>query len=183
MAYEPAAIANYFIEVAEKNGESLTPMKIQKLVYFSHGWHLAFTDMELIDEPVQAWKFGPVIKSLYHDMKSYGNIGVDSPLRRLRRNSSVPEAKSGSIDDIFKQFEFYVPELRADDEYTKPLLDEIWKIYSRFTASQLSNMTHEPGSPWSTVVAQFNGDPPPNTSIPTPLIKEYFVSLESKAKS
>jgi uncharacterized phage-associated protein len=62
MPYPAAAIANEFIKVAKRNGVLLTPMKLQKLVYFAHGWYLALLGKPLINEPVEAWKFGPVIQ-------------------------------------------------------------------------------------------------------------------------
>ena len=37
MRYDPRAVANYFLELAEAHGQGLTPMKLQKLVYFANG--------------------------------------------------------------------------------------------------------------------------------------------------
>ena len=77
MAYEAKAIANYFLEKAKAEGNSLTPMQVQKLVYFAHGWYLGLFGEPLIKESVQAWSYGPVIPSLYQEFKRFGNQGID----------------------------------------------------------------------------------------------------------
>ncbi|QLH42366.1 MAG: DUF4065 domain-containing protein [Coxiellaceae bacterium] len=53
-------------------------MKLAKLIYVAHGWSLALNDVPLIDEAVQAWKFGPVIESVYHEFKHFGNDVINS---------------------------------------------------------------------------------------------------------
>ena len=71
--YSAKAIANYFLDKADEESISLTPMKIIKLVYIAHGWYLALTDKPLIKDYVEAWTYGPVIPDLYHEFKKYGN--------------------------------------------------------------------------------------------------------------
>lgn len=58
------AIANHFIMRRWRDGVHVSPMKLQKLVYFAPGWYLALFNKPLIDERVEAWKFGPVILSM-----------------------------------------------------------------------------------------------------------------------
>ncbi|HEY1718789.1 MAG TPA: type II toxin-antitoxin system antitoxin SocA domain-containing protein, partial [Verrucomicrobiae bacterium] len=59
--FKSIAVANRFIELAQKSDSKLTLMKLLKIVYFAHGWHLALRDKSpLIDDTVEAWKFGPV---------------------------------------------------------------------------------------------------------------------------
>ena len=41
MAYSALTVANYFIQHAENLGARMSPMKLQKLVYYANGWHLA----------------------------------------------------------------------------------------------------------------------------------------------
>lgn len=122
----PFAIANYFIRKAAEEGVPLSPMKLIKLVYIAHGWHLAITGKPLIREPIEAWKYGPVIESLYHAFKRYGNANL--PL-----SAEVPNAAI------------------KDDPDLKKLLDKVWDSYSKYTAAQLSTLTHRPGTPWKTV--------------------------------
>ena len=77
MAEAPETIANYFISKALADGIKLTLLQLIKLVYLAHGWHLGLTGRPLISETVQAWKYGPVIKSLYDRFKRYDSQPLD----------------------------------------------------------------------------------------------------------
>src|SRR5437870_3577302 len=83
MAYEARAIANYFLDLAKLANQELNPMKIQKLVYYAHGWNLALDGQPLIDEAVEAWTYGPVIPSLYHEFKKYGGGPITSKASKI----------------------------------------------------------------------------------------------------
>lgn len=142
MPYPAAAIANEFMKLAGPSGQPLTPMKLQKLVYFAHGWFLALFGRPLVNEPVQAWKFGPVIPSLYHALKVYGNDPVRSRMRDADFHFPADEpgiAHEYSIDDGFNANE---------NGIARELIRKVWEVYGGFSAIQLSNLTHEPGSPW-----------------------------------
>lgn len=43
----------------------MTAMKLQKLVYYSHAWHLVWAEEALFPEPIEAWANGPVVRELY----------------------------------------------------------------------------------------------------------------------
>ena len=66
------AIANEFLELAAREGVSLSQMKLQKLVYFAYGWSLALRGDPLVNEQVECWDYGPVFPSLYRRTKRYG---------------------------------------------------------------------------------------------------------------
>jgi uncharacterized phage-associated protein len=171
MRYNPKAIANYFLTVAKEQNKTLTPMKVQKLVYFANGWHLALKGTPLIDEQVEAWKFGPVIPSLYSAFRRFGDQPITEPAEHLSTelidawkmsfHRSVP-----SLDDIPEQANF-----------AKALLDRIWAIYGGYTAVQLSNETHQAGTPWDKVSKHYGGSIPRRTDIPPDDMKEYFHAL------
>lgn len=174
MPYDPKAIANYFLDVAERDGQSLSPMKLQKLVYYANGWHLAIKDTPLINEQVEAWPYGPVIPSLYREFRQFG----DQPI--------VGHACIFESDDPWQselvRFEPSIDDDAAQADFTKQLLDRIWEKYGHYTATQLSNDTHMPGSPWRDIYKHYDGEIPRGTDIPIESLKKYFRGL-AKAKA
>jgi uncharacterized phage-associated protein len=140
MAYDAAAIANYFLDLADRSGADLDPMKIQKLVYFAHGWHLALRDAPLINERIEAWEYGPVIPTLYGQFKKFGNGKITERALKFEFDGRKILYKPSSLDS------------QADEnanQFTKPLLDRIWEVYGKLSGIQLSNVTHADGSPWA----------------------------------
>jgi uncharacterized phage-associated protein len=154
---ETIKIASYFIVNGATDGEGISPMKLQKLVYFAHGWHLAFVDKELISEPVEAWRYGPVIPSIYHSFKQYGN---------------------SKILDI----ESYAENIKFLDVALIKFLGLIWESYKSFSALELSELTHAKDSPWEQVVRNSGGikSLPHHQTIPNEIIKEYFKQIYSE---
>ncbi|MCC7437458.1 MAG: DUF4065 domain-containing protein [Armatimonadetes bacterium] len=73
--YDSRIVGNSFLDIALKDGTALTPMKLLKLVYIAHGWHLGIMGKPLISDEVQAWKYGPVIPKLYSRALSLRNSG------------------------------------------------------------------------------------------------------------
>ncbi len=43
----------------------MTAKKLEKLVYYSQAWHLAWHRRPLFPETIEAWALGPVIRHLY----------------------------------------------------------------------------------------------------------------------
>ena len=60
--YHAQQIADYFLFKAEQQGqERLSHMKLQKLLYYAHGLHLAVGRGPLFPEIIEAWTYGPVV--------------------------------------------------------------------------------------------------------------------------
>jgi len=117
--------------IAAEHGENIDPMKLLKLVYYAHGWSLALLNRPLIDEQVQAWKYGPVVASVYHAFKFFG----EEPITEL----------TAEFKDDGKA---YTPVVPSNTDERK-LLERVWERYGHFSGVQLSNMSHEADSPWS----------------------------------
>jgi uncharacterized phage-associated protein len=159
--YPSKAVANCFIELEKANPQTstLTPMKLQKLLYFAHGWHLALAKgTALFTEPVEAWSYGPVVSDIYHEFKSFGLDPITEP--------------ATNIDD---KLELTTPQIgnEEQDNQVKDFLAKIYGTYGKYTGVQLSNATHQPGSPWS-VIREKCGENDRHVVIPNPLIQQYF---------
>jgi uncharacterized phage-associated protein len=146
MAYEVKVVANDFLDLARRDGEILDPMKIQKLVYLAHGWNLALHGDSLIKQNVEAWPYGPVIRSLYDEFKKYRA----SP---IAEKASAPEGAE------------------TIGENPKRLIEAVWSKYRPYSAIQLSMFTHEPGYAWDLTIK----DCGPYSTIPNDVIRDEFV--------
>jgi len=161
--YNSLAVANNFIDLAINLGDkSVTPMKLQKLVYFAHGWHLALSEQQvpLLSESVQAWKFGPVIRSIYHEFKDCGN----EPIEKMAEVFSC---------DMDSRFNSMVPKIEPESE-SFALIKKIWEVYGKYTGVQLSNATHLPGTPWYITWEVNGGKNEHGAIIPNNLIADFF---------
>jgi uncharacterized phage-associated protein len=147
MTYSPLLIANYFIEKSLSSGQIITPMKVVKMVYIAHGWHLAVLGKPLIAESVQAWKYGPVIPSVYHAFKVFGSDPIKAPLT------------PGNTE-----YDLIAPQ-------TREILDRVWEAYGQYSALQLSSITHLPNTPWEQIAHK--GE----TIIPDDLILDHYEQL------
>ena len=164
MGYPVKAIANYFIGKYGKNG--ITPLKLQKLVYLAHGWHYAFKDDPLVDDEfAEAWEYGPVFPSLYHEFKHRGNRPIMDFATEIDYESVVdPDA-----DIIVK-----TPQISDDDTFTQGLLDRIWEKYGPYTGVHLSDLTHRQGSPWQITRSRMENASIKNVNIENEEIKKYY---------
>ncbi len=153
-----AAVANHFVELAGRSGATVTPLQLQKILYFAHGWHLALRDAPLLDERVEAWKYGPVIPSVYRHFKHFGNRGIDRPATEYD-----PATRAWAV-----------PRIPADD-WLRAFLSRIWEVYSRYSGGQLVALTHSAGAPWEVTVAAMGGAFVRGTDIDDRLIRDYFL--------
>ena len=122
MAYKAIDIARKLIFMAQNDepngGERLTNLKLQKLLYYQQGFHLAFFVTPLFSDSVEAWMYGPVIPSVYEEYSSYGS-------------SSLPEVNNAIS-------------LTNEEE---ELFNEVYDAYRDFSAIGLMNRTHKE-KPW-----------------------------------
>lgn len=150
MTYSPKEIADYFLFIG-KEDPTMTPMKLIKLVYIAHGWYFGLNNEKLINEPVQAWKYGTVIPSLYETFRHF---------------------KGAKITDIPKE----EPDTISTED--KSFLKKIYEVYKKYNGLELSAKTHQPNTPWSiTWNKLINGSGEINLNISDDLIRNYYKDL------
>ena len=98
----------------------LSPLHLQKLLYYCQGWSLALLGRPLFHQPLCAWKYGPVVRDVYDLFKgrSSGVLAEQIPV------TGVPMAATPAA-----------------------LVEMVWREYIRFTPGELVAMTHRE-TPW-----------------------------------
>jgi uncharacterized phage-associated protein len=155
--YDARGIANYFIDRAFQRGATITVMTLLKVLYFAHAWHLVKFGRPLVAQPFEAWKYGPVNRVVYDQLKELGKKPIQNKL------------KSFNIDIC----EFVETPFACDKEINN-FLNNIFDYYSQFHPFQLSDLTHESGSPWDVVWKTAERQAVPGMIIPDSLIIKWF---------
>jgi uncharacterized phage-associated protein len=158
MTHSALSIANAFLDVAKAEGKGISPMKLQKLVYYAHGWYLGLFGEPLIDETIEAWKYGPVIQPIYHEFKCFGSSDITC---------------AATVFDV-DTFDLIEPRPEGDEDVLA-LIKTIWHEYGSFSALKLSSMTHISNGPWAK--ARVGHEEARSVPIPNESIKQYFEKL------
>ncbi len=121
MMYKASDIAKYFIRCANLEAEGvITNMKLQKLLYYAQGFHLALFDAPLFAETIEAWQYGPVVPEIYR-------------LYKFHARNALPEAADFNPEVIKLE--------------TREFIDEVYEVFGKYTGTALANLTHEE-APW-----------------------------------
>lgn len=114
-------VANYFlVQTDDEAGDTVSNLKLQKLVYYAQGFHLALKGTPLFPEQLQAWNHGPVSPALYQTYKTFGAGALPVP---------------GDFDSAC-----------LTPEETE-VLDDVYQVYGQFSAWKLRDLTHDE-APW-----------------------------------
>ncbi|WP_425362776.1 Panacea domain-containing protein [Candidatus Tisiphia endosymbiont of Hybos culiciformis] len=109
-------IANYFLVLVDrKAGDTITQLKLQKLIYFAQGISLALFDRPLFAEEIEAWEHGPVTRSLCSTFGNFEDDGIPPP------------------EEI--RFAIY-------SKNQKELIYKVYSFYGEHTAAYLRNLIH-----------------------------------------
>lgn len=116
------AVAKYILRKRTAEGDAVTPMQLIKLVYIAHGLMLGAYGRPLIDEAVEAWQYGPVVPSVYHETKAFRS----SPVTGIGAPSN---------------YSFDPQEVKA--------MDTASRLFGSKNGVALSSLTHKQGTPWT----------------------------------
>lgn len=155
----PIAVANKILEVAKGTDDPyVTPMQLIKLTYLCHGWMLGLVGRPLLNESVQAWRYGPVVKSLYDAVKNYKDQPVTSPIS-VNIFGHVPKNDLDATDN--------------------DIIEQVYNIYGHWDGIALSALTHKQGTPWEITWMQHGQ----NAVISNDLIENHYKRLYGELTS
>ena len=120
------SVANTIIYNALKERKSMSPMKLQKLLYMLYACFIAKTKESLFSDRFEAWQYGPVLPNVYFEFKRFG---------------------SGNIIDLYTSGDgraYYIPESGIFGE----CFSKVWGKFKDYTGMQLSKITHEDEGAW-----------------------------------
>jgi uncharacterized phage-associated protein len=139
-------VANYILWLSDDSdsGELISNLKLQKLLYYCQGFHLAMFDQPLFPNEIQAWQHGPVVKEIYQLFQGQGAIAAPNDADR-----------KNAVDSL------------TDDQ--KEMIDNVYNLYGQFSAWRLREMTHQE-APW----VESYQEGVLNKVIPNQLMKDYF---------
>lgn len=140
MIYSSKAVANWFIETASKENQTINLIKLIKLVYIAQGISLVI-DNPLLDEKIQAWPYGPVIQSVYYNFKKH----YLDPITELAIETQEEPIDKNKLE--FQAFRF-IPRVYKQDNAAQEILNATWKIFGTWTDVELANWSSQAGSPW-----------------------------------
>jgi|CXWL01.1.fsa_nt_gi uncharacterized phage-associated protein len=119
-------VAKLFLSWANSEGDVITNLKMQKLLYYADAWHLVNFKKQLFAENILAWPLGPVVREVYDAFKRFGSAPI------AYKNTNREAEKFTKSQVIF--------------------LKEFYGIYIRLTAHELVDMTHN-DEPWKQAFA------------------------------
>jgi uncharacterized phage-associated protein len=84
---------------------------------------LALRGTKLYYEDTRAWNFGPVVPELYEKLRKYGSSKV---IEKIDTSDTV-----------------------EPDEDSLEIIKAVYDNYKKYSGMQLSDLTHQNGTPWS----------------------------------
>lgn len=122
-------VAQYLVFRFSFDGEPITNLKIQKLLYYVYVWYLVHRKKRCFDERFQAWPIGPVLPSIYNSLKIYKASPIDPDFTDVADEDDLNHLKSEIGQDLLE------------------FVDNIYEKYGTKSAFELVGLTHN-ALPW-----------------------------------
>ncbi len=141
--------------IFEKAGE-ITPLALQKILYYTQGIFMVNYDRPLFAEECQAWVHGPVYEKVYEIFKSF---------------------KYDPIDD--KRFIIFRDRFQKLTDDEKEVIDIVLNSFGMYSSKTLERITHKE-APWADAYEGGNGWGYTNEPITKEAIRDYFKSISQE---
>ena len=151
LGIKPLKVAQYFIDQCDISaGDSVTHLKIQKLLYYTQAWGLVIIKKSFFKEKFQAWAHGPVLPSVYKDLKFYGFANIAG--EKIAEYDTFPDGAAS-------------------------VLSEVWGAYGELSAKHLELLTHQE-FPWNEARGNIPPDARSDAEINPDTMIDYYSKLQ-----
>jgi uncharacterized phage-associated protein len=140
-------VADYFLWFAREHGDLVTPLKLQKLMFYADAWHMVMHGEELIDEPFEAWVHGPVHRDTYVRFSAH------------KWNPIPGDAEKPVMAERIEKF-----------------LNDVYRVFGGFSAYELEQMTHQE-APWKAARGDLALDAACNAPIDKSLTRAFYTEM------
>ena len=96
----------------------ISPLRLQKLLYYCQGWALALLGRPLFRQPLEAWKRGPVVVEVYE--KFQGTRDGLTPERAGTTTTLLPAAEAALVEMVWREYARYTPEELCEMTHAEP---------------------------------------------------------------
>jgi uncharacterized phage-associated protein len=132
--FDPRAIANLLLDIADQLGLEISNLALQKLLFFAHGHFLMETGKPLMLGAFEAWNNGPVHPAVYQAFKNSGRTPIRD--RAFGRNVMTGEVR--------------VLSLPSNDSATHHIR-RVLGAYGHLSPGLLVAISHAPKGPWAVI--------------------------------
>ncbi len=130
-------MAKYTILRLLQNGNSITPLKLQKVLYYLQAWYMVYFHKELLfDNQPEAWVNGPVYRSVYDEYKLMGMYDQFSMSDFGLEPDDVPNVLNGLKDSMNLSGRGW------------NLVEDVLRHYGSMSQDRLVFLTHSQ-APWN----------------------------------
>lgn len=134
--------------------EEVTPLMLQKLIYFIQGVYSALYGRPIFEEDCRAWVHGPVYPKVYDLFRDFKYNPIDDPR--------------------FAVFEGSAEHLTADERRAADLVINTFGIYG---GKAMERITHQE-APWQNARSGYDDQIPSNKTLTKDSIREYYVAVD-----
>lgn len=142
-----STVARYILRHFQQAGDPISNLKLQKLLYYCQGWHLAVRGEPLFGDRLEAWVHGPVQPGVYGSYKHYKWLSITEE----------------------------IPEVDLTPEEIG-VIQEVLAVYGSDSGYKLELRTHTE-APWIAARGGIPNDQESNSVIPPEAMLQYFRSL------
>lgn len=142
-------VAGYFLCCVDREaGDTISHLKLQKLVYYAQAWSLVFRNQPFFAQDIEAWVSGPIVRAVWEKYKVYQDGDIPAP---------------ENFDTEF-----------TDDELE--VLEEVWSTYGELSAKYLRDLVCSE-KPWLTSRHALDLAAPSINMISYESMKSYYANF------